>query len=61
MLERFRAFILRGNVVELAVAVVAGAAFGAVITAFVGSFITPLFIAAVGGKAVVYFAVVVPA
>jgi large conductance mechanosensitive channel len=60
MLQRFRAFILRGNVVELAVAVVAGAAFGAVITAFVGSFITPL-IAAVGGKAVVYFAVVVPA
>jgi large conductance mechanosensitive channel len=49
MLKGFREFILRGNVVELAVAVVIGAAFGAVVTAFVGSFITPL-IAAVGGK-----------
>ena len=38
----FRKFLLRGNVVDLAVAVVIGAAFGAVITAFVKSFITPL-------------------
>jgi large conductance mechanosensitive channel len=49
MLEEFRDFVLRGNVVELAVAVVIGAAFGAVVTAFVASFITPL-IAAIGGK-----------
>ena len=49
MLKEFRDFILRGNVVELAVAVVIGAAFGALVTAFVASFITPL-IAAIGGK-----------
>src|SRR3954469_12209601 len=49
MLKEFRDFILRGNVVELAVAVVIGAAFGAVVTAFVASFVTPL-IAAIGGK-----------
>jgi large conductance mechanosensitive channel len=49
MLKEFRDFVLRGNVVELAIAVVIGAAFGAVVTAFVSSFITPL-IAAIGGK-----------
>jgi len=49
MLKEFRDFVLRGNVVELAVAVVIGAAFGALVTAFVSSFITPL-IAAIGGK-----------
>jgi large conductance mechanosensitive channel len=49
MLKDFRDFVLRGNVVELAVAVVMGAAFGAVVTAFVASFVTPL-IAAIGGK-----------
>ena len=49
MLKEFRDFILRGNVVELAVAVVIGAAFGALVTALVASFITPL-IAAIGGK-----------
>ena len=49
MLKEFRDFVLRGNVVELAVAVVMGAAFGAVITAFTASFITPL-IAAIGGE-----------
>lgn len=49
MLKEFRDFILRGNVVELAVAVVIGAAFGAVVTAFVGGFVTPL-IALIGGK-----------
>jgi large conductance mechanosensitive channel len=45
----FQKFILRGNVVDLAVAVVIGAAFGAVVTALVKSFITPL-IAAIGGQ-----------
>lgn len=44
----FRKFILRGNVVDLAVAVVIGAAFGALVTAFVADLITPL-IAAFGG------------
>jgi large conductance mechanosensitive channel len=38
----FKKFLLRGNVVDLAVAVVIGAAFGAVVTAFVAAFITPL-------------------
>lgn len=49
MLKDFRDFVLRGNVVDLAVAVVLGAAFGVVVTALTSSFITPL-IAAVGGK-----------
>jgi large conductance mechanosensitive channel len=49
MLKEFRAFILRGNLVDLAVAVVVGAAFGAVVTALVADFVTPL-IAAIGGK-----------
>ena len=49
MLAEFKKFLLRGNVVDLAVAVVIGAAFGAVVTALVADLITPL-IAAVGGK-----------
>jgi large conductance mechanosensitive channel len=49
MFKEFRAFILRGNVVDLAVAVVIGAAFGAVVAAFVADLVTPL-IAAIGGK-----------
>jgi large conductance mechanosensitive channel len=49
MVKDFRDFILRGNVVDLAVAVVIGAAFGAVVTAFVSDFVTPL-IAAIGGQ-----------
>jgi large conductance mechanosensitive channel len=49
MLKGFREFIMRGNVIDLAVAVVIGAAFGAVITAFVANVLTPL-IAAVAGK-----------
>jgi large conductance mechanosensitive channel len=49
MLRGFRAFLLRGNVVDLAIAVVIGVAFGAVINAFVKDLITPL-IAALGGK-----------
>jgi large conductance mechanosensitive channel len=49
MLKEFRDFVLRGNVVELAIAVVIGAAFGALVAAFVSSFVTPL-LAAVGGK-----------
>jgi large conductance mechanosensitive channel len=49
MLSDFRRFILRGNVIDLAVAVIIGAAFGAVVTAFIKDLITPL-IAAIGGK-----------
>jgi large conductance mechanosensitive channel len=49
MLKEFREFILRGNVIDLAIAVVIGAAFTAVVTATVSSFITPL-IAALGGQ-----------
>lgn len=49
MLKEFRQFILRGNVVDLAVAVVIGVAFAAVVTAFVADIITPL-IAAIFGK-----------
>jgi large conductance mechanosensitive channel len=49
MLKEFREFVLRGNVVDLAVAVVMGAAFGAVVTAFVTDIITPV-IAAIFGK-----------
>jgi large conductance mechanosensitive channel len=49
MLKGFRDFILRGNVVDLAVAVVIGAAFGAVVTAFVADILTPL-IAAIFGQ-----------
>jgi large conductance mechanosensitive channel len=49
MLKEFREFILRGNLVDLAVAVVIGTAFGALVTALVKDLITPL-IAAVGGQ-----------
>jgi large conductance mechanosensitive channel len=42
VLREFREFIMRGNVIDLAVAVVIGAAFGAVITAFVTDVLTPL-------------------
>ena len=49
MLRDFKQFLLRGNMVDLAVAVVIGAAFGDVITALVADFITPL-IAAIWGQ-----------
>jgi large conductance mechanosensitive channel len=48
-MKGFKAFILRGNVLDLAVAVVMGAAFGAVVTALVKDLLTPL-IAAIVGK-----------
>lgn len=48
-MKGFKEFIMRGNVVELAVAVVIGAAFGAVVTALVRDILTPL-IAAIIGK-----------
>lgn len=49
MLKGFGAFIMRGNVVDLAVAVVIGAAFSAVVAALVKDLVTPL-IAAIAGK-----------
>jgi large conductance mechanosensitive channel len=49
MFKGFKQFIFRGNVIDLAVAVVMGAAFGAVVTAFVKDLLTPL-IAAIFGK-----------
>ena len=42
MVSGFRDFIMRGNVVDLAVAVVIGVAFGALITSFVADILTPL-------------------
>lgn len=48
-MKGFKEFILRGNMVDLAIAVVIGAAFGAVIAALVKDLITPL-IAAIAGK-----------
>ena len=50
ILIEFRGFVLRGNVVDLAVAVAIGAAFTAVVTAMSAAFITPL-IGAIFGKA----------
>jgi large conductance mechanosensitive channel len=49
VVKGFKTFLLRGNVVDLAVAVVVGVAFGVVVTAFVKDLVTPL-IAALGGK-----------
>jgi len=48
--QEFKKFVLRGNVVDLAVGVVMGAAFATVVGSFSGAFITPL-IALIGGKA----------
>ena len=48
-MKGFKAFLLRGNVIDLAVAVVIAVAFGVVITAFVKDLVTPL-IAALFGK-----------
>jgi large conductance mechanosensitive channel len=49
MLDGFKKFILRGNVVDMAVGVVVGAAFGAVVTELTKAFLTPL-IALIVGK-----------
>jgi len=48
MIKGFKDFLLRGNVVDLAVAVVVGAAFASVVGAFTGGIVKPL-IAAIGG------------
>jgi len=49
MFQEFRAFIARGNVLDLAVAVVIGAAFGAIVTSLTDDLIMPLIGAATGG------------
>jgi large conductance mechanosensitive channel len=49
MLKEFRSFVLRGNVVDLAVGIVIGAAFGILVTQFIASFVTPLLGVITGG------------
>lgn len=49
MLKDFKAFVLRGNVVDLAVGIVIGAAFGTVVSSFVKNLLTPL--VSIPGKA----------
>jgi large conductance mechanosensitive channel len=48
LVKEFRTFLLRGNIVDLAVAVVIGVAFGAVVTSLVQDLITPVIAAIVG-------------
>jgi large conductance mechanosensitive channel len=50
MLKGFREFVLRGNVVDLAVGIVIGVSFGAVVNQFVASFLTPIVRVIGGGK-----------
>ena len=49
MLKEFREFAMKGNVVDLAVAVIIGAAFGAIVTSLVGDIIMPVIGAITGG------------
>jgi large conductance mechanosensitive channel len=49
MLKEFKSFVLRGNVVDLAVGIVIGAAFGILVSQFIESFITPLLGVITGG------------
>jgi len=42
MMKEFKAFIMRGNVVDLAIAVVIGGAFGAIVNSLVGDLLTPI-------------------
>ncbi|MCR4584437.1 MAG: large conductance mechanosensitive channel protein MscL [Lachnospiraceae bacterium] len=48
-MEEFKAFALKGNVMDMAVGVIIGAAFGNIVTALTNSFITPLIAALTGG------------
>jgi large conductance mechanosensitive channel len=50
MVKGFKDFILRGNVIDLAVAVVIGVAFSAVVAAFIGKIVTPILNALPGAK-----------
>jgi len=49
MLEEFKKFVLRGNVVDLAVGVIIGVAFGAIVSSVVGDIIMPIIGAVTGG------------
>ena len=49
MLEEFKKFVMRGNVVDLAVGVIIGAAFGAIVTSLVGDVLMPIIGAIAGG------------
>ena len=49
MLEEFKKFAMRGNVVDLAVAVIIGAAFGAIVNSLVADIIMPIISAVTGG------------
>src|SRR6201986_261511 len=49
MLKEFREFAMKGNVVDLAVGVIIGAAFGGIVTSLVGDIIMPIIVAATGG------------
>ena len=49
MVQEFKAFLMRGNVMDLAVAVVIGAAFGAIITSLVNDLLMPIIGAILGG------------
>jgi len=51
MIDEFKKFILRGNVIDLATGVIIGAAFTGVVTAFTAGFITPILNAVGGAKA----------
>ena len=49
MLKEFREFAMRGNVVDMAVGIIIGAAFGAIVTSLVGDIIMPIIGAVTGG------------
>ena len=49
MLQEFKAFAMRGNVVDMAVGIIIGAAFGAIVTSFVGDILMPIIGLFVGG------------
>jgi len=60
MLSGFKQFVLRGNVVDLAVGVVIGAAFGSVVTALTKDLLTPLIAAVVKTTGIVKIATIEP-
>lgn len=59
MIGEFKAFIARGNVIDLAVAVVIGAAFGRIVTGLVDGIVMPIIATATGGVSVADWKVVV--
>ncbi len=49
MLEEFKKFVMRGNVVDLAIGIIIGAAFGSIVSSLVNDIIMPIVGAATGG------------